>query len=291
MIKVNEIKTILAMESYFCCLVFDDDTDDEKSEKESPTDEEQPTDEEVIDYMTNRLDVHQSMRFDQFYAFCPSCQNLSLSGCGEGDVFVEDYVDHAMIWCNKCNAHIFLLNKTAKVVTKEYIEDKNPAYFANLTDKQKQTFDNPKNKFVSVQNAFIKKLTDNRLSSFASEKQLSSAESSQFSEDLGRMYGKSDEFFEEFVQKNPIAVKYGIKYRGEDDDDNDSDNDSDNKDDNSCTYDKKILNISVDVNSYDLEKPKIPYVSSIDTSHDGTYLYVICEDENENEFYSRLWGD
>lgn len=285
MIKVTEIKTIRAMESYFCCFDFGEDTDDEKSKKEPPTDEKIANDMKIHLYVPRNYEEFKEKLdfepcFKQFFSCCPTCRTWS-----DGNVAIDDYVDHAMIWCNKCNAHIFLLNKTAKVVTKKYIEDKNPAYFANLTDEQKRTFDDPQNKFVSVQNAFIKKLTDSRLSRFASEKQLSSAESSQFSEDLGSMYGKTDEFFEQFVQKNPIAVKYGIKYRGSDNDYNDND-----YNDNSCTYDKKILNISVDVNSYDLEKPRIRYVKSIDTSHGGIYLYVMCEDENKKEFYSRLWG-
>lgn len=270
------------METFFCVYNF-------KNNDGEIDDNINVTNEQIIeDFSTYILNIENfcfgcprvGEHFENFYVFCPSCCDCENNECEDFNVElqIDDYVDQPMIWC-RCQGLIFLLKDTVKVVSKEYIESVNPKYFTALDDEKKTIFDDPKNKFVSVRNAFIKRMTDSRLDRFCSKKQLSSDETSQFSEDMEKsfnLYSCKEEDILNFLKSNSIAIKYNIEKRNENEYNLDS---------------KEVLNIFVDVNSYDLNEPKIPYVPSISLSHDGVYIHVLCEDEKGNDFTSRVCGD
>lgn len=259
----------------------------------------------IFDVLNNVISVQEC---GDLFICCPTCNTFNNvcdddRSCNKKNVYleIEDYVQHPMLWCDDCGALVILLKDTVKMVSKEYIESKNPNYFNNK--EHKEILDNPKSKFVSVTNAFIKKFTPNSLSCFESKKQLSSDETSLFSEkwnkfesvckpkmheELDRIFNEQSKTYQEymnllinceneqikiFLNSNETAVKYGITHS------------------NFNTDDRTILNISVDVNSYDINKPTIPYVQSIKTHHDGCHIYVLCENEKGEEFTSTVWGD
>lgn len=259
----------------------------------------------IFDILNNDISVQEC---DDLFICCPTCNIINdvnfcndSRDCSKKYVYleIEDYVEHPMLWCDDCGALIILLKDTIKMVSKEYIETKNPNYFNNK--EHKEILNNPKNKFVSVRNAFIKKFTPTTFLRFESKRQLSSDETSLFSEEWNRcesdieiktelnileeqyktyeMYLNSktkykNERIKTFLETNEIVVKYGILMS--------NDNHAD---------DRTILNISVDVNSYDINKPAVPYVQSINTNHDGCHIYVLCENEKGEEFTSMVWGD
>lgn len=145
-------------------------------------------------------------------------------------------------------------------------------------------WNDPESKVVSIQNAFIKKVTEECMGSFVSEKQILNKEVFKFLNDLTEtcpkfLYKTSEKDKEDmnlFLKHNPIAIKYGIKYGRQE-------YNRDNK-----NY-KRILNISVDVNSYDLNKPKVPYPESISIDT-GDLIHLLCENEKGDEFYAITWG-
>lgn len=285
------------MESFFCYNFKEEN--DEKIEN-------------VLEHMFALLnDEINVQECDDLFICCPTCNIVNdvnfcngRRDCNKRYVYleIEDYVGHPMLWCDACDGLIILLKDTVRVVSKEYIESKNSKYFSN--QEYKEILNNPKNTFVSVRNAFIKKFTPTKLSTFVSKKQLSSDETSLFSKEWNKfksdmeikkklnilekqyetydMYIQAETKYENdliktFLKNNEIAVKYGIVFSN-----------SDDRDDVDV---RTILNISVDVNSYDINKPVVPYVQSIDTNHDGCHIYVLCENEKGEEFASAVWGD
>lgn len=48
---------------------------------------------------------------------------------------------------------------------------------------------------------------------------------------------------------------------------------------------------SLNVNSYNVSVPEIPYPDGFDTDHDGNFVYILCEDTKGKEFKFVYWGD
>lgn len=256
------------METFVCCYNF-------KDEKCSPSLQDDLIVKTVYDVLNNEI----SELYDRDTMCCKLLEFCS--GCNKADedtyIFqIDDYVTHPMTWCGCGKGLFILLKNTVKIVSKEYVQSKNPTLFTLLTDSQKSIVNDPKSRFVSIQNAFIKKISDYRLECLESEKQLSSEESLEISNELYKYYGeqKPDD---DFVKNNSIAIKHELKLSK----------------DNFLKYTdeviKKRLNISIDVNDYNIYTEKIRKSSLCITLDDR--LFLLCENEKGKEFYSTCCGD
>ena len=54
---------------------------------------------------------------------------------------------------------------------------------------------------------------------------------------------------------------------------------------------KKIFKYGIQVDSYNLENPKVKYDNNFDTSHDGILIHLLCLDKYNNSIYQCFWGD
>lgn len=58
---------------------------------------------------------------------------------------------------------------------------------------------------------------------------------------------------------------------------------------NEMTIDE-FTKISIQVNSYDVMLPTIPYPKNMNLEHDGICIYLLCEDNSGKQFITKYWG-
>lgn len=226
----------------------------------------------------------------ELYVFCPFCPKVQKMDTDDlGPELEYNYVTHPMVWCSINCCRSVLLKNTAKIMTnvaREYI-DKIDA----IIDKTNEKI----NKFVffSVKLAFIKKMVDHHIGTFECKDVMPDDVAREFSDVHTSVITphayRNDTPGEEkhmhdvelFLATNEIAKKYNVKFR----------TDKSNERAIEDADDMKILNLGLDVGSYNAYGPVKPYPKCTNTDHDGVVIRLLCVDENGKEFIMKFWGD
>lgn len=240
----------------------------------------------------------------ELYVFCPFCPSVKQMDTDDrhGPELEYNYVTHPMVWCSIHCCRSVLLKNTAKIMTnvaREYI-DKIDTYIDEINkinDTHGRTDINlsaDKLVFFSVKLAFIKKMTDHIIGAFECKDVMPDDVAREFSDAHTSVIITPNKYSTEFLDvdkhrhdielflaTNEIAKKYNVKYR------------ADKSNERAIKYadDMKILNLGLDVGSYDAYGPVKPYPKSTNTDHDGVVIRLLCVDENGKEFIMKFWGD
>ena len=220
--------------------------------------------------------------------FCPEC-NETLDPGEENWGFGDDYSNVPMVWCENCDCKCVPLGNTARKLTLEEIKKE----FPELSEEF-ETLVNPPIKTKKVWKK-VKILSEDKdqwqwkqyddviadpepvfgfmIMNCAKIKRISTRKMREYKLIKGGTLTDDDveDFFTNGESEEDMD-RLGIEERYYDD-----------KDD--------IFGISVPVDSYNVAEPKYDYPYFVDLCIDGAEIYILCEDENGNEFMVDYTGD
>ena len=213
-------------------------------------------------YLLINPNVHSQKDFD---VICPFC-NFFDNTCS---LQYDDYVENPMIWCNSCNCRSFL---NISIELLKNLLDCEPKYKKInrediIIDETKKSTDlnlflnNEKTLCYEIPLLKIKSVTPSNLHGYFSKNKLSYLQIEEFlnSETTINYEKKFDE---------KIMEKYDIIFSEEKQDEN-------------------LFLLLIHCDSYDVETPQNPYPNNFDTSHDGSIVECILENDN----IVKYWGD
>jgi len=246
--------------------------------------------------------------------FCPLCGKYTDDECD--GLQHDDYVTHPMLWnWQCCDCHCVLLENTIKKLTLKEAKKE----FPQFADKLEELANPPMKKVKIRKTKTVRKKRNTNRRTVKGEKPKSPWYDAEITDDeaeseyedkpefpptvayltlecakIKRISNRqlyeyemkngsiTDEETREFLSDNSRVVmdSLGIVERKKDKFGNCELDDNEN-----------IFDLSLPVDSYDAENPKVPYPENMDLAHDGIYIYVLCEDENGNEFKVCYWGD
>ncbi len=206
----------------------------------------------------------KNKEYDDTFCTCPICNHIE-----EYDYQYEDYVFHAMIWCSECGARCVVcptnlspMNELLddQIININEVPDDHPQKISiNFFIKKSQLDINDYN-FYRVKFAKISKVMDCRLDEYKSATVVDQNELC------------------EFIESNydpTLMAKFGYER-------------------SNIIQNESIItdfNIGLNVGSYDVEDPLIPYPNNFSPDHDGIVVHLECIDSNGKIFYSYYSGD
>jgi len=208
--------------------------------------------------------VSTDKKSDEKIAECPGCHHEASTDDG-GNLVDEDYGSNGMIWCEICGGLFFLDYEQERdaQIEKYFVREvlRNVKYGRTAAEVRQESFNEYKIPVLKIARTtgraiyqMTRDLTDQEIRDFYSEMKMENY-----------FYRPSVESLE----------KYGIISRDDQfDPDEICHNDGFNEE--KCMKGECTL-VSLPVNSYNLEKPEIPYPKELDMSHDGSMVYVTFE--------------
>lgn len=186
---------------------------------------------------------------------CPFCHKED--EIDEGNIIqYEDYVEYPMVWCEYCGGYGVLDRNTFYSYLKYVGETKDEFEDVKFSDDIKHLLesvdDRDKNDFaVEIPMLWIRRVADVNMCRYVSEVVLSSEQMTQFlNEECTKKY--------KYISNEKFCQEMKLKELEE--------------------YDQPpqetVMNISLPVESYNLQNPKIPYHPNVDLCHDGPDIYL-----------------
>lgn len=136
------------METFVCCYNFEI--------KCSDSDQDNKMVQTVYDVLDNKISEWcEDEMCCKLLEFCSGCNKA------DEDTYIfqtDEYVTHPMTWCGCGKGLCILLKDTVKIVSKEYVKNKNPTLFTLLTDNQKQLLTTLKVGLLVFETLLLKRL-------------------------------------------------------------------------------------------------------------------------------------
>lgn len=215
----------------------------------------------------------------QAKVICPFCENIEKI---EDYIQYEDYTTHPMIWADCCEARSILLEGT----------------FTQNVKYEKQFPESGYTYFYTIELAKIKRISTHQLYTYKITGKTPGEEQIRLTIelDVSRKYTSCIDTDEEIMrhmrhnsqleekreERKRLLKQLKLEERTHKDWNNDWDN--------AIGDSTELYRLSLPVDSYNVQKPGIPYPENIDLCHEST-IYILCEDENGKEFSSPYWDD
>jgi hypothetical protein len=176
---------------------------------------------------------------------CPFCNDTR-----EGNLQITDYVDYPMLWCNGCDARS-VLDPDAYDKYERDMRDCETMHAASTRDLGQPPDDTPVEANIPL--LWIARMCDSHMYRVRSTRALTADEMNRLIHSYSLK--KHDNWYDPAVVES-----MGCEDREE-----------------SPWYGSNtntVMNVSVPVGSYNVETPSVSYGPNVDTSHDGTYVFL-----------------
>lgn len=185
---------------------------------------------------------------------CPFCHSILLLDEDQQLIVYSDYVDHPMVWCDECGARAFLDLRVWSRLCPNWDDRREVSHFANTDIRE-------------IPLLYIKRVVGSNMFCFHSEVPLTRAQMDELMDD----YHLDDPDDPVDIRKNDEIVKK-FNLRVED-------------------KTRENMNVSFEVNSFNVMQPNVPYHPKMSTAHDGVYIWCLVTMPDGTDKILKYWGD